>query len=89
LERGQRQMSLPVLVKIATSLHVSLDYLIFGKNKIDNSCYYINEIPNENDKHYEIDLKTEIIELTNKCSYKEFRLINKIIKTILPYIRES
>ena len=31
LERGERQMSLPVLVNIADCLHISLDYLIFGK----------------------------------------------------------
>lgn len=32
LERGERQMSLPVLVKISEKLHVSLDYLILGKD---------------------------------------------------------
>jgi len=32
LERGERQMSLPVLVKISEKLHVSLDYLVFGKD---------------------------------------------------------
>lgn len=32
LERGERQMSLPVLVKIAEKLHLSLDYLIFERD---------------------------------------------------------
>jgi transcriptional regulator with XRE-family HTH domain len=32
LERGERQMSLPVLVKISEKLHVSLDYLVLGKD---------------------------------------------------------
>ncbi|AYO29360.1 MAG: hypothetical protein PWR06_2742 [Thermoanaerobacteraceae bacterium] len=31
LERGERQMSLPVLVEISNCLHVSLDYLLFGE----------------------------------------------------------
>lgn len=32
LERGERQMSLPVLVKISERLHVSLDYLVLGRD---------------------------------------------------------
>jgi len=37
LERGERQMSLPVLVKTANCLHISLDYLVFGISEYDNS----------------------------------------------------
>ncbi len=35
LERGERQMSLPVLVKISEKLHVSLDYLVLGKDSYE------------------------------------------------------
>ena len=42
LERGERQMSLPVLVKIAEKLHVSLDYLVLGKDS--NQSNNTNEI---------------------------------------------
>jgi len=38
IERGERQMSLSSLVKVSKCLHVSTDYLIFGKNtKNDDS----------------------------------------------------
>lgn len=36
LERGERQMSLPVLVKISEKLHVSLDYLVLGKDSYEH-----------------------------------------------------
>jgi transcriptional regulator with XRE-family HTH domain len=71
LERGERQMSLPVLVKIVNCLHVSLDYLIFGKAA--NNAYDSNK-------------DTEINNLLNKCSPKELDIIKKLIKTILPYL---
>ena len=32
LERGERQMSLPLLVKVCEKLHLSLDYLVLGSN---------------------------------------------------------
>lgn len=36
LERGERQMSLDTLVKISDCLHVSTDYLIYGKSPKNN-----------------------------------------------------
>jgi len=42
LERGERQMSLPVLVKISEKLHVSLDYLVLGKDS--GACQNTTEI---------------------------------------------
>lgn len=71
LERGERQMSLPVLVKIVTCLHVSLDYLIFGKTAHD-AC--------------DSNKDTEINNLLNKCSPKELDIVKKLVKTILPYL---
>lgn len=35
LEKGQRHASLPVTIKIAECLNLSLDYLIYGNNSID------------------------------------------------------
>ncbi|WP_321835216.1 helix-turn-helix domain-containing protein [Clostridium butyricum] len=35
LEKGQRHASLPVTIKIAESLNLSLDYLIYGNSFID------------------------------------------------------
>jgi len=81
LERGERQMSLPVLIKIANCLHLSTDYLIFGKT--DFSHYYIRE---SSYNYSNISRYDKIINLLNKCSHKELELIEKLIKVILPYI---
>ncbi|NLO76070.1 MAG: helix-turn-helix transcriptional regulator [Clostridia bacterium] len=85
LERGERQMSLNVLVKIANCLHVSLDYLIFGHKT--PQAYYAHDIHN----HYKTEANNqydEINMLLNKCSAKELKLIKKLLKTILPYIKD-
>jgi transcriptional regulator with XRE-family HTH domain len=80
LERGERQMSLPVLVKIAKCLHVSLDYLIWGK--IPSIEPSVNE-PNDN---YTKLNDEDLNELLGKCSSKELGLIKKLIKAVLPYV---
>ena len=42
IERGDRRMSLEILMRIATSLHVSVDYILFGK--IDENSRYLYEL---------------------------------------------
>lgn len=83
LERGERQMSLSVLVKISNFLHMSLDYIVFGKTSHDTS--FVSEAysvyKTSNDKQ-----KGEIYDLINKCSPNELELFKKLIKTIIPYI---
>lgn len=83
LERGERQMSLPVLVNITHCLHVSLDYLIFGNH---NHAGYINDAGKvyEANKHHE---DMELSHLLNKCSPYELVLIKKLIKNVLPYVK--
>lgn len=86
LERGERQMSLPVLIKIASSLHVSLDYLVWGSSTMQGniclrdtgSTYTASSGPDE-----------ELHQLIQKCSIKEIKLFKKLIKTILPYIEKG
>jgi transcriptional regulator with XRE-family HTH domain len=85
LERGERQMSLPVLVKIVNCLHVSLDYLIFGETAPN---LYVYDAPNLYDTCGR-NKEGEINRLLNKCSPKELELVKKLIKTILPYVRKS
>ncbi|MHB1406148.1 MAG: helix-turn-helix domain-containing protein [Desulfitobacteriaceae bacterium] len=99
LERGERQMSLPVLVKVTHCLHLSLDYLVFGKNH--DSPYYLNDTLNPYasnitdltessaathafDSYRET--RMDVYELINKCSPKELDLVKKLIITILPYM---
>jgi len=85
LERGERQMSLPALVNISACLHVSLDYLIFGKTA--NETFYVNDACNI---YSPFDNKyVKINNLLKKCSSKELELILKLVKTILPYLRKS
>lgn len=47
LEKGQRHASLPVTIKIAESLNLSLDYLIYGDNSIDINKKEIIDMVNE------------------------------------------
>ncbi|MCR4430462.1 MAG: helix-turn-helix domain-containing protein [Tepidanaerobacteraceae bacterium] len=80
LERGERQMSLTVMVRIANCLHVSLDYLIFGDSGADGV--------NESQCTYKAgDVRREINLLLDKCSPKEMELFKKLIRTILPYMK--
>jgi transcriptional regulator with XRE-family HTH domain len=86
LERGERQMSLPVLVKIANCLHISLDFLIFDIT--NHHAYFAHDA--QNSYHTSDTIKDpEINALLNKCSLQELGLIKKIIKTILPYLNNK
>ncbi|NLC45307.1 MAG: helix-turn-helix transcriptional regulator [Clostridiales bacterium] len=83
LERGERQMSLPVLIKITSCLHVSMDYLVLGKS--NNNEYTIHDsttsvYTNERERN------DELYDLLDKCSQHELSLIKKLVQTILPYI---
>ncbi|MDK2821521.1 MAG: hypothetical protein PWP31_1486 [Clostridia bacterium] len=86
LERGERQMSLPVLIKVANCLHVSLDYLIFEKTTYD--AYFVHDARNIYDA-CDSNKDAEINSLLNKCSPKELELVKKLIKTILPYLHKN
>lgn len=97
LERGQRQMSLGVLAKIANCLHLSLDYLVFGKLMPQpasptnpNKDSYTNENATsyeDNQENSTVTDTSELNELLNRCSPEELVLIEKLIKVILPYLR--
>lgn len=84
LERGERQMSLPVLLKISTCLHVSLDYLLLGTFR-----YGKYPVADETAPSFESEQtkRKEILQLIEKCSDTELDLIRKLIQTVLPYIR--
>lgn len=86
LERGERQMSLPTLVKIAKHLHVSLDYLVFGKTVPSNS--YVHDTHNIY-KIYDSDQAKEFDSLLNKCSIQELALVKKLVLAILPYVSKN
>jgi len=84
LERGERQMSLPVLLKISSCLHVSMDYLLLGAAQYNGYPATEETItPFESEKTKSRD----IMQLIDKCSDKELALIKKLIQTVLPYLR--
>lgn len=85
IERGERRMSLETLAKIAKSLRISIDYLLFGINKYDNSQFLIKEI---NTCYYELDKDLiELLDILSRCSKKEIYLIKDIIKLMLPHLK--
>ncbi|KAA8674083.1 helix-turn-helix domain-containing protein [Clostridium sp. HV4-5-A1G] len=86
LERGERQMSLTALVRIANCLHVTTDYLIYGEQK-DNGK---NILIRENLRKYKLsgtEDNSVLYELLGRCSKRELDLIENMVKLILPYIR--
>ncbi len=86
LERGERQMSLTALVRIANCLHITTDYLIYGEQK-DNGK---NILIRENLRKYKLsgtEDNSVLYELLGRCSKRELDLIENMVKLILPYIR--
>lgn len=81
LERGERQMSLPVLVKVCKCLHISSDYLLWGKTSMnpphvhEGRTTYAPLMPHH-----------DIAALLTKCSPQDLELFKKLIITILPYL---
>ncbi|HBC95581.1 MAG TPA: XRE family transcriptional regulator [Clostridium sp.] len=87
LERGERQMSLTALVKVANSLCVTTDYLIYGKGKCKNNENFTKEEFKEYTSTANKKKRSILHSLLETCSSKELNLIESMVKLILPYIR--
>ena len=85
LERGERQMSLSVLLKVSSCLHLSLDYLILGTSRYQKDPSVKGDTPAYTKESTQFD---EMVQLLSKCSDKELALIKKLIQTIIPYMRQ-
>lgn len=85
LERGERQMSLPSLVRIADSLRISLDYLVLGT--VDCHAEYVGDPRNTYGPANE--QLNEILILFEKCSMRERALLVKLMKEIFTHLSES
>lgn len=83
LERGERQMSLAVLIKLSKCFHTTLDYIIFGITP--SKTEYIQD-PSSDYSLNKYTTDPELINLLNKCTAKEIQLFKRLIKTILPYM---
>ena len=85
LERGESQMSLSVLLKVSSCLHLSLDYLILGTSRYQKDPSVKGDNPAYTKESTQFD---EMVQLLSKCSDKELALIKKLIQTIIPYMRQ-
>ena len=70
IERGERKMSINTLINLSECLHISIDYLFF--EQVNN-----NNNNNNNDVLYS---------LISKCSEKEVKVIEGLIKLLLPHL---
>lgn len=93
IERGDRKMSLGTLVKITNSLHLSVDYLLYGYNiydKITPKLEGPSSVLESNNKSYAFELNdtlNELFNLLSRCSDREISLINDMVKLLIPYIK--
>ena len=85
LERGERQMSLSVLLKVSSCLHLSLDYLILGTSRYEGDPSVKGDNPVYAMESAQFD---EVVQLLSKCSDKELELIKKLIQTVIPFMRQ-
>ena len=86
LERGERQMSLSVLLKVSSCLHISLDYLVLGTSRYVEYSASNESVPAYAKENTQL---VEILQLLEKCSERELDLIKKLIQTIIPYMRQN
>ncbi len=86
IERGERKMSIETLVNIASTLHVSIDYLLDNSYKIDDQCLISESFNQYNSDIIDDELK-ELFSILKRCSKKEISLINDLTKLIIPYIK--
>jgi len=94
LERGERQMSLPVLVNVSNCLHVSLDYLVFGEAPVpfevkDGRRSYAADHGETLGVTSAKSCRAELEKLLEKCTERELELVKKLVQTILPYLHRS
>lgn len=93
IERGDRKMSVETIVKIANTLHVSIDYLLNGSHlycqKIEIEKHFsVFESLNENYDSVLADDLDELLSILTRCSKKEISLIKDITKLIIPHINK-
>lgn len=55
IERGSKAMSITILASIASSLHISTDYILFGQDDSNDFSEYIKKLtPSQKDKLHDI-----------------------------------
>jgi len=89
LERGERQMSINALANISRTLHISTDYLLFGKT-MDNTNGLFKENLNDyitNSNNSKKICNKNLIDLLGKCDEIQLELIENILRLIMPHLK--
>lgn len=86
IERGDRNMSLETLIKISSSLNISIDYILKGYIHYMENVLAMEAIEDNYKEELDDEIK-EILDLLSGTSKETIRLVKDIIKLILPNIK--
>lgn len=87
LERGERKMSLDILVCISVALNISIDYLLFGYTYYMENISILESFDDIYKDSYNDELK-ELIEILKGSSKEQISVIKNICKLILPSLKK-
>ena len=85
IERGDRNMSLDTLIKISSSLNVSVDFILKGYTHYMENVLAKEAIEDNYKEELDEEIK-DILSLLSGTSKENIRLIKDMIKLILPNI---
>ncbi|NLY45769.1 MAG: helix-turn-helix domain-containing protein [Tissierella sp.] len=85
IERGDRNMSLDTLIKISSSLNVSVDFILKGYTHYMENVLAKEAIEDNYKEELDEEIK-DILSLLSGASKENIRLIKDMIKLILPNI---
>lgn len=85
IERGDRNMSLDTLIKISSSLNVSVDFILKGYTRYMEDVLAKEAIEDNYKEELDEEIK-DILSLLSGASKENIRLIKDMIKLILPNI---
>ena len=87
IERGDRKMSLDTLANIASSLNISVDYLLYGYSRYMENMIILEAFDNSYKESIDDELK-EILNILKGSSKEQLSLIKDIYKLILSFSKK-
>lgn len=85
IERGDRNMSLDTLIKISSSLNVSVDFILRGYEHYMENLLAMEAIEENYKDEFDEEIK-EILSLLSGIPKDKIKLVKEMIKLILPNI---
>ena len=85
IERGDRNMSLDTLIKISSSLNISIDFILKGYTHYMENILAKEAIENNYKEELDEEIK-DILSLLSGASKDSIRLVKDMIKLILPNV---